>query len=80
MARSTGAAEAVAGETRAELARQRRSNKWLAEQLQITPSTLHRKIHGARSLTIDDAVSCAEVLGIEIDRLFSSRSEESQAA
>ena len=71
MARTTAAAEAVAGEIRAELARRQLTIAWLADELEMSRSTLSRKVGGARALTIDDAVACAQILGIGTSRLFS---------
>jgi plasmid maintenance system antidote protein VapI len=79
MARTTTAAEAVAGEIRAELARRQLTIAWLADELAMSRSSLQRKVNGARSLTIDDAVACAQALGIGLDRLF-SHTEQAAAA
>jgi plasmid maintenance system antidote protein VapI len=80
MARTTTAAEAVAGEIRAELARRQLTIAWLADELAMSRSTLNRKVNCARALTIDDAVACAQVLGIGLDRLFSHTPSSEQAA
>lgn len=71
MARTTTATEAVAAEIRAELARQRLGVQWLADTIGVERSNLHRKIHGGRTLTIDDAVACAVALDIPLSRMFS---------
>lgn len=80
MARTTTAAEAVAGEIRAELARRQLTIAWLADELGMSRSTLSRKVNCARALTIDDAAACAKVLEIGLDRLFSHATSPERAA
>jgi transcriptional regulator with XRE-family HTH domain len=72
MARDMKATEAVAGEIRAELARQRLTQAWLADEIGVDRSVMSRKLGGRSSLTVEDAVRAAEVLDIPIVRLFSA--------
>lgn len=57
-------AEAVAGEIRAEVARQRLTLRTLAETTDITPSTLSRRMADPASLSFDELVAICSALGI----------------
>lgn len=54
----------VAGEIRAELARQRRSQAELAELLGVSKPWLSRRLSGETPLAVADVVVMAEALGV----------------
>lgn len=62
--------EAVAQELRAELARQKRSAKSLAEDNGLNRSTLHKTLNAQRAIDVDDLFSLAELLNISAAELF----------
>lgn len=57
-------AEAVAGEIRAEVARQRLTWRTLAQTTDITPSTLSRRMADPASLSLGELVAICSALGI----------------
>ena len=69
-------AEAVAGEIRAEVARQRLTLRTLAETTDITPSTLSRRMADPASLSFDELVAICSALGITPSALL-ARAESS---
>ena len=72
-------AEAVAGEIRAEVARQRLTLRTLAETTDITPSTLSRRMADPASLSFDELVAICSALGITPSALL-ARAESSVSA
>ena len=63
----------VAGELRAELARQRRSQVWLAGQADQSVFYLSRRLSGEHAMSLDDAERYAQALDIPIERLIARR-------
>lgn len=62
--------EAVAQELRAELARQRRSAKSLAEDNGLNRSTLHKTLNAQRAIDVDDLLRLSDMLNISATDLF----------
>ena len=54
----------LAAEMRAALAREQRSQAWLAEKAQISTSALARKLRGETSFTIEELIRCSRALGL----------------
>lgn len=63
--------EAVAQELRAELARQKRSAKRLAEENGLNRSTLHKTLNAQRAIDVDDLFTLADLLNVSAAELFS---------
>jgi len=55
----------VAGEVRAELARQRRSYTWLADQIGTSFYYVSRRLRGDIGMTLDDVAVFAQALNVE---------------
>lgn len=72
----------VSAEIRAELARQRMSQRQLAEKLGIHPTLVSRRLRGGkdRSWTIAELEQIARILGVSIEQLISSRPAQAVAA
>ncbi|PRI10956.1 helix-turn-helix domain-containing protein [Leucobacter massiliensis] len=62
--------EAVAQELRAELARQRRSAKSLAESAGLNRSTLHKTLNAQRAIDVDDLFHLADLLDVSPSEMF----------
>lgn len=62
--------EAVASELRAELGRQKRSAKSLAESAGLTRSTLHKTLNAQRAIDVDDLFHLADLLGVSPTEIF----------
>ncbi|VXB76593.1 helix-turn-helix domain-containing protein [Pseudoclavibacter sp. 8L] len=62
--------EAVASELRAELGRQKRSAKSLAESAGLTRSTLHKTLNAQRAIDVDDLFHLADLLNVSPSELF----------
>lgn len=60
----------VASEVRAEMARQRKSQRWVAEQMGVSQVYLSRRLSGRVDLGITDVERIAAVLAIPFDRLM----------
>ena len=54
-----------------KLADEERSIAWLARQLKITRTYMHKMIHGRRNFSVQYKNQCAEVLGMNLKELFS---------
>lgn len=62
--------EAVAQELRAELARQKRSAKSLAEEHGLNRSTLHKTLNAQRAIDVDDLFALADLLHVSPSAMF----------
>ncbi|WP_449281210.1 helix-turn-helix domain-containing protein [Leucobacter sp.] len=62
--------EAVAQELRAELARQKRSAKSLAESAGLNRSTLHKTLNAQRAIDVDDLFHLADLLDVSPSEVF----------
>lgn len=62
--------EAVAQELRAELARQKRSAKSLAEDHGLNRSTLHKTLNAQRAIDVDDLFALADLLSVSPTEMF----------
>ena len=69
----------VAGEIRAEMARQRRTGVELASHLQITQQAVSRRLSGEASLDLDDVARIADWLGVPLARLIPGLDERVSA-
>lgn len=65
----------VSAEIRAELGRQRMSQRQLAEKLGIHPTLVSRRLRDGkdRSWTLDELEQIASVLGVSVEQLISPR-------
>jgi len=70
--------QTLAGELRATLAREQRSQLWLSQKTGINPTTLGRKLRGDVSFSTDELMDVASALGMSaagfIAKIESSRS------
>ena len=64
------AREAIAGEVRAEMARQQKRAKDLAAAIDMAPASLSRKLNGASGFTVDELLRVANALGVSASRLL----------
>ncbi|MEB3022903.1 helix-turn-helix domain-containing protein [[Mycobacterium] crassicus] len=69
----------VAGNIRAELARQRKTRESLRESLRISRGSMHRRLAGHTSFTTDELVLVAKFLDVPIAELFRSDAAEVSA-
>jgi transcriptional regulator with XRE-family HTH domain len=61
----------VSAEIRAELARQQKSQRWLAGELGIDPAAVSRRMIGlANTFTTAELDRVAEILQVPVDRLL----------
>lgn len=60
----------VAEELRAELARQGRSRRWLASQVELPLTTVARWVKGDTSPTLDELDALCRALGTTVGRLL----------
>ncbi|MDQ4502155.1 helix-turn-helix transcriptional regulator [Sinomonas sp. ASV322] len=65
--------EGVAANIRAEIARYGVTQRSLADQLGMPPSTLSKKLSGSTQLLAVDVERIAEVLGIAVSSLYGER-------
>jgi transcriptional regulator with XRE-family HTH domain len=65
--------EHVGREIRAELARQHKSQTWLAEALDVYRPGLNRRLCGHLPFDIDLIERIASVLGVPVDQFFQGR-------
>lgn len=63
--------ERLAAELRAEMARQRRTLTWLADQVGMTQSTLGRKLRGEYPFDVTELDMVTAALGIRASELWS---------
>lgn len=68
--RSGPLAQKIAAELRAELGRQNKSRRWLAEQIDQPHVTVSRWVNGDGGLTFDALDSICQALGISIADLL----------
>ena len=61
--------ETLHGLVAAYLATSHRTKKELAETLTCTPETLNNKLEGRTALTVSEARTIAEFIGVPIDRV-----------
>lgn len=62
--------ERVAGEVRAELARQRRTQQWLSDQTGIGRPSLNKRLNGTRPFTVAELNKVAQALGVQVVTLL----------
>lgn len=60
----------IAGEIVAELARQRKTRAWLAEQTAIPIATLSRRLHDGRMFRVGELLDITSVLGLDITAML----------
>lgn len=79
---TTGLTHRVAAEIRAELARQKMSQREFARKLGIDPALVSKRLAVApgRSWTIDELDSIAVVLDVPVDQLLASPAFRATAA
>lgn len=65
----TGRRSRIAGEIRAELGRQQRSQAALAAAIGISPSTLTRRLRGDKPFFLEEAQDIARFLGLPLSEL-----------
>ena len=70
------ARQVIAGEVRAEMARQRKQAKELAVDIDMTPASLSRKLNGAYGFTVDELLRIAHALGIPASRLLAPTEQQ----
>lgn len=63
-------AERVAAEVRAYLARERRTQRELAEHLGLSQQAVSRRLTGAQAFNINELHAVADYLGIDMTRLI----------
>ena len=61
--------KAIATEVRAEIGRQQKSQREVAELLGLTVSSLHPRLKGTRPFRAEELVLLANAFGVSIDRL-----------
>lgn len=74
------ASERVAGEIRAELARQKRTANDMATELGIAPHTAGRRLNGERPFNVIELVAVCRWLGIDMVAVVGAGARESAAA
>ncbi len=70
----------LAGELRAALGREQRSQRWLSEKTGISPTALGRKLRGDTSFTIDELLDVAHALGVSAASIIEAIDSEPSAA
>jgi transcriptional regulator with XRE-family HTH domain len=63
----------VAGEVRAELARQRLAMREAARRLGVTSSWLHRRVTGDTDFTVSELAELADLLGVPVEKFLRGR-------
>ncbi|MDI9889928.1 helix-turn-helix domain-containing protein [Microbacterium sp. IEGM 1404] len=76
---ATETAERLAAEVRAEMARQRRTAKEMAEVVGITAHTAGRRLSGAVPFNVVELGEVARWLGIRVDVLMERAEERARA-
>lgn len=66
----------VAGEIRAELGRQRRTQAELADQLGVSRPWLSRRLSGETPLAVGDVAAIADALGVSLGTLTAPVDEQ----
>lgn len=64
--------DSVATEVRAELGRQRRSGRWLAQQLEVSDAWVSRRLSNEYPMSVDDLDRIAAILEVEPAALLGS--------
>lgn len=62
--------KAIATEVRAEIGRQQKSQREVAELLGMTVSSLHPRLKGTRAFRAEELVLLADAFGIPVGRLL----------
>lgn len=62
----------VSSSIRAELARQRQTQGWLADELGMSRTTLYRRLAGKTPYAVDDLFDIANALNVELGTLLPS--------
>lgn len=70
----------IPAELRATLAREQRSQRWLAEKSGISPAALSRKMRGDTSFTLDELLSVTHALGVSAADLIATIESQPSAA
>src|SRR5690348_2258266 len=70
MSPSEHAASTVADEVRVALARRRKSQGWLADQIGLHSSTFSRRMSGHTSFTLDELTAISAALGVPLGQLL----------
>jgi transcriptional regulator with XRE-family HTH domain len=73
------AAQRLAGEVRAEMARQKRTAGEMAQALGITAHTAGRRLSGAVPFNVTELDAVARWLGVELEQLLQKSPRESKA-
>jgi hypothetical protein len=66
MRHCTTTRHSVAASVRAELARTGRSGRWLANEVGWSPANGARKLRGEVPITVDEVVTIAQILDVQI--------------
>lgn len=72
---TAGIEEALAGEVRAEAARQRLARTAIAEHLGYTKQTVSQKLNGKTAITVEELFAIAKLLNVPAVEIF-RRAEE----
>lgn len=79
-AAATHADELIAAEIRAELARARITQSALAEQLNVSPAWVSRRLSGEVRLSVGDVAAIAQKLGLSFSKLAAPVDDETKPA
>ena len=69
----------IAGNVRAELARQRKTREALRSSLQISRGSMHRRLAGHTSFTADELVLVAQFLDVPVAEFFQDNTSAASA-
>lgn len=72
---ATTTRQAIAGEVRAELARQHKTQRDLAEILGIDQSSVNLRLKGVRAFRAEEIVAMAAGLGVPTERFLTTPAE-----
>lgn len=65
----------VSNEIRAELARQRLTHEWLADETGMTRTTLYRRLSGKSPFLADEIFNIANALNVDVANFFALSDE-----
>lgn len=72
--------QTVAAEVRAHLARRQISSRKLAEEINLTPSQLSRRLNGSIAFTVEEVGEIAKVLNVTVSALYGETSGSREQA
>ena len=70
----------VVGEVRAELARQRKSQRWLASVLHLSQAQISDRLLGKVAFNVPELEATAEALGVPVTRFLGESARAERAA